>query len=185
MFPDNIGYGFRRTAGWIINNENLTVTADNEMYAGEEIVATECDAKETIDDPKRGAKILENDWICSDNVSVNVSTVPQNSEVTEEKGDLEDTHTRHDPEKFIDTETILSYMKEYTEATKTRNHAEEQLVDGSNKEFNTVENNGTCTSDKSQRNMIYGNENRTYNSAASKTEEVEEEANISSDAQKR
>ena len=75
-------------------------------------------------------------------------------------------------------------MKEYTDVTKTCHHAEEQLVDDPRKEFNTLENNGICPSDESQGNVIYGIENRTYNSTASKAAGVEEKVNTSTDPQK-
>ena len=139
IFPYNIGYGYRRTAGWLMNNNELNLPVDNEMYAGEEIVATERNAKESIDDPRRGAKTLRNDWICSENVSINVSIIPQCSGVTNDEEDFKDAHTHHDLDKFIDTEKILSYAEEYK----------------------TQGNSGICTNDKSERNMIHRNEDRT------------------------
>ena len=85
IFPYKIGYGYCRTAGWLMNNNELNLPVNNEMYVGEEIEATESNENETIDDPRRGTKNLESVWTCSDNVlecSDNASTESQGSEVT-------------------------------------------------------------------------------------------------------
>ena len=61
--PCNIGYGYHRTAGWLMSNNKLNLPVDNGMGAKENIADTECNTNETIDDTRRGAKTLEDDWI--------------------------------------------------------------------------------------------------------------------------
>ena len=107
----------------------------------------------------------------------------QNPEVTGEKEELRDTHTRHDLGKFIDTETIQSYAKVRTNETTTCDQVEKKHDDDPRKGSEALENNRICTSNESQRNVFYRNENRTYNSTESKAEKVGEEGNISTDPQ--
>ena len=87
MSPYRIGYGYRRTAGWLMNKNELNLPVNNELYVEEEIDVTKSNENKTVDDPRRGAKTLESEWISPDNISIcseNASIESRGSEVTRE-----------------------------------------------------------------------------------------------------
>ena len=88
MSPYRIGYSYRRTAGWLMNKNELNLPVNNELYVEEEIEATESNENETVDDPRRGAKTLESEWISPDNISIcseKASIESRGSEVAREE----------------------------------------------------------------------------------------------------
>ena len=97
-------------------NTDLQLPVDNELYAEEEIEATEGDNDETADDPRRGAKTIGNDWTYSNNISVFsevISTRSHSSDITRGEESSRRNLASSNTNGFIDTETILSHTDEY------------------------------------------------------------------------
>ena len=132
-FPYIIGYGYRRTAWWMMNNGYLNLPATNELHIGEEIEIIDNNENEIIDDPRRGARTLESNQIYSgsrilltkesyqdeddingsdtDDVSVleekvNNSVEPQGPEIMRKEEFYEETFAKHISHRFIDTENF-------------------------------------------------------------------------------
>ena len=117
------------------------LASNNELHVEEEIEGTDSNENEAVDNPRRGAKTLESNWICSGNVSIcsgNVSIESQGSEVIKEEDIFGETLAQH---RFIDTETVLLHVEEYSgnkhktdksidvDVIEISNHDEEPFVD--------------------------------------------------------
>ena len=139
-----------------MKDTDLNLPVNNELYAEEGIEVTESDENETIDDPRREAKTLGSDWTCSDNISIC-------SDITWEEEIFGGTLAHYNPDRFIDTETILSHVEEQAgdmhktdkyidvDAIKPSNHD----VDDPRKGTKAPENNVIYPSNTLQGNKSY------------------------------
>ena len=87
-------------------NTDLQLPVDNELYAEEEIEATEGGNDETADDPRRGAKTMGNDWTYSSNISAYSelsSTRSQSSDITRGGESSKRNRDSSSIHEFIDT----------------------------------------------------------------------------------
>ena len=97
-----------------MNKNELNLPVNNELYVEEEIDVTKSNENKTVDDPRRGAKTLESEWIFPDNISIcseNASIESRGSEVTREEEIFWEIHAQHDLHRIIDTETILLHLE--------------------------------------------------------------------------
>ena len=126
--------------------------------------------------------------------NVNVSIDSQGSEVTREEEIYGETFAQHASHRFIDTETILLHVEEYSgnkykidksidvDVIETSNDDETQFVDEQKKGARTLENNLVYSgSDTLLGNEIYKNE---IGISGIDKVAVEEKTNISKDSQR-